>query len=158
MIIQTTYVSDKLKDLKIDLSKLKNAAEKHLSIHRPEDSNFTKQSILEINFVEDKDIQDINKTLRNKDKATDVLSWSLYDRDIGLNSILGEIYISDEYVIRKAKQKNKPLEYEIIFLITHGILHIFGYEHQTDEQEQEMDSLTADILMDLGIDYYENIV
>ncbi len=85
----------------------------------------------DISFCCDKTIHQINKEYRFKDKPTDVITFSLFVDDI--NSIiyrktadLGQIIISIETA---NKQKKETLEKEILTLICHGILHLFGFDH-----------------------------
>ncbi len=84
-------------------------------------------------FCNDKTIQEINKQYRNKDCPTDVITFSLFVDDD--NSVvyrktadLGEIIVSIETAQR---QKKESLEKEILTLILHGILHLFGFDHLT---------------------------
>lgn len=87
----------------------------------------------DIAFCNDESIRKINKDYRNKDSATDVITFSLFCDD--KNAIiyrktadLGQIIVSIETA---DKQKKTSLEEEILILITHGILHLFGFDHLT---------------------------
>ena len=88
---------------------------------------------LDIAFCNDLTIKKINKEYRNKDTVTDVITFSLFYDD--KNSIiyrktidLGQIIVSVETA---DKQKKETLEKEILTLICHGILHLFGFDHLT---------------------------
>ena len=85
----------------------------------------------DISFCCDDTIREINKDYRGKDKATDVITFSLYcdDEDALVyrkTADLGEIIVSVETAQR---QKKETLEKEILTLICHGILHLFGFDH-----------------------------
>lgn len=117
----------------------------------------TSRKTIEVNFQDNETIREINKLLRNKDKTTDVLSWNMTENEDNESALLGEIHISDNYVIQKCKEKNLDLKDEIIFLVIHGFLHIMGYDHNSDEEEEEMNKETLLILNDLGIDYSDKL-
>lgn len=94
-----------------------------------------KELSFDILFVQDDKIHEINREYRGKDKVTDVITFALFaDDDFKMvleDSIyLGEILISVDTAKAQAK---KGIKNEILTLITHGILHLFGFDHQTDE-------------------------
>lgn len=113
---------------------------------------------IEVNFQTDETLKEINKNLRNKDKTTDVLSWDLTTSDSQLDGIIGEIHISDKYVENKCLVKNLKIEEEIIFLVIHGFLHVLGYDHNSDDEELEMNKETLLILKQIGIDYSKKLI
>ncbi len=131
---------------------------KYLSEYKPHLSRVTTNAILEIYFITDLQIKGINSARRGKDMVTDVLSWEMYETDIQDNKIFGEIYLSDDYVVAKANKKSKDLRQEVLFLITHGFLHICGYTHENDTEEELMNKETDYILKKLDIDYDEDII
>jgi len=94
---------------------------------------------LSIIFVDNSYIQELNLTYRGYDAPTDVLSFNLQD-DIGGEGerILGDVVISAEKAREQAQTFNHTLKEEIAFLCVHGILHLLGYDHDTEEAEQEM--------------------
>ncbi len=88
----------------------------------------------ELSFCNDKLIQEINRDYRQKDRPTDVITFALFADDE--NSIvqndtieLGEVIISIDTLIRQAQENNNALEKELYTLITHGILHLLGFDH-----------------------------
>lgn len=96
-------------------------------------------------FVNDEKIHEINKEYRQKDRPTDVISFAMFadspeeERFIFDNEInLGEIIISLDTTSRQAKENNKSFKDELYFLLAHGILHLLGYDHMTEETLQEM--------------------
>lgn len=97
--------------------------------------------IFNIIFIDNERIKEINKEYRNIDKETDVISFALEDNnDIKYDGfrVLGDIYIS----LDKAKEQAVLYEHsyirELCFLITHGILHLLGYDHMEEEEEKIM--------------------
>lgn len=87
-------------------------------------------------FVSDKKMRELNAQFRGKDKTTDVLSFPFEadEFETGENN-LGDVVISAEQAERQAKENNLNLETEIKQLILHGVLHICGYDHETDAGE-----------------------
>lgn len=88
------------------------------------EDEFNIKKDINIIFVKQKQIQKLNKQYRGKDEVTDVLSFNLDS-----NNILGEIYISPEYVINTIERKENIQE-KIYRLIVHGLLHLQGYDHK----------------------------
>lgn len=92
-------------------------------------------------FVDNDKIQELNKTYRNKDKVTDVISFAFEDNSsICYNDIrfLGEIYISIPKMIEQANEYGHSETRELGFLVIHGLLHLLGYDHMTKEEEEVM--------------------
>lgn len=88
-------------------------------------------------FVSDRKIKELNKIFRNKNKATDVLSFPYESEQydfLETENFLGDIVISLETAKKQAAENNLPLT-EIKQLILHGILHLCGYDHETDSGE-----------------------
>jgi probable rRNA maturation factor len=89
-----------------------------------------------IAFVSDRKMRELNKIFRGKNSTTDVLSFPFeadeFDSD---ENNLGDILISAEQAARQAKENDLSLETEVRQLILHGILHLCGYDHETDGGE-----------------------
>jgi probable rRNA maturation factor len=85
-----------------------------------------------IAFVSDRKIRELNRQFRGIDKATDVLSFPA-DGPEELN--LGDIAISTETAATQAKENDLSFDNEIAQLILHGLLHLSGYDHETDNGE-----------------------
>ena len=96
-------------------------------------------------FVNDTYIQSLNKAYRDKDKATDVLSFN-YEGENSDFDLKGEIYISVETAKRQAKEHKHQLEDELIKLITHGLLHVHGYDHEEEEDYKKMYAVEKAVL------------
>lgn len=97
-------------------------------------------------FVSDKAIRQLNRQFRNVDKATDVLSFPADDAD-KLN--LGDIAISVDTAAKQAKENGLTFDEEVAQLILHGLLHLSGYDHETDNGE--MNRLELKFRRTLGI-------
>ena len=100
---------------------------------------------MDILLCDDARIKEINNTYRGKDKATDVLSFALFadsseeNRIIFNNEIhLGEIIISLETAKKQADENKKSFNEELYFLLSHGILHLLGFDHQDEESYKYM--------------------
>lgn len=104
-------------------------------------------------FTDDAAIQLLNNDWRGKDKPTNVLSFPAFppSRTGQLPLMLGDIILASETVSREAQEEAKPLENHIIHLIVHGFLHLAGYDHETDEDAEEMEGLEREILAALAI-------
>ncbi len=92
----------------------------------------------ELSFCDDQTIREINSTYRNKDKATDVITFALFADDknsliINNTAELGEIIISTDTLARQALENNTEIRKELYTLVTHGILHLLGFDHLTQK-------------------------
>ena len=109
---------------------------------------------LSVIFVDNKEIQKINKEYRNLDKVTDVISFALEDNNeeiIG-ERILGDIYISIDKMKEQASEYGHSEKRELSFLCCHGLLHLLGYDHvKSKEEEKVMFDLQDEILSSLDI-------
>lgn len=107
-------------------------------------------------LVDDERIHDINREYRHIDRSTDVISFAMEDNDQfyveGMPRTLGDIFISVDHAKKQAEEYGHSLRREMCFLFTHGILHLLGYDHMTDEQEKEMFGLQDQILGALSIE------
>jgi probable rRNA maturation factor len=101
-------------------------------------------------ITSDSEIKTINMVRRNIDKATDVLSFPMVDWNLKLpHQILGEIYISWDTTILQAKQVGNSDHDEFYRLLVHGILHIFGYDHMTNANEEKIMKAKEDEILEI---------
>lgn len=100
----------------------------------------------DVNIVDKKTIQSINKKYRKIDKVTDVISFANRDDKAIKVPLLGEIYICLDRAKEQAKEYGHSNQRELSFLFTHGLLHLLGYDHMTKKDEKEMFGLTDKIL------------
>lgn len=94
-------------------------------------------STFSVAFVSDRRMTELNKLFRGKDSTTDVLSFPHEADEFETHEghFLGDIVISAEQAERQAKENKLSLENEIKQLILHGLLHLSGYDHETDKGE-----------------------
>lgn len=120
---------------------------------------------IELNFVSEEEIRTLNGEQRGIDKVTDVLSFPSLDGirgkilkakdhpfecdDEGL--FLGSIVICIKRAAEQAEEYGHSLEREFTYLACHGTLHLFGYDHMTDEDKAEMRNLEEKIMDELKI-------
>lgn len=93
---------------------------------------------LSVSFVTNEEIQEINRTYRNKDAVTDVISFAMQEQGDGEIAIvgdetllLGDIIISVDRAQEQAADYGHSFDRELAFLATHGLLHLLGYDHMT---------------------------
>jgi probable rRNA maturation factor len=105
---------------------------------------------LSILLTDDTFIQTLNETHRGKDRPTDVLAFPQNEgegtptpMDHGL---LGDVVISLDTAERQARGRKHTLLDEVSFLLAHGILHLVGYDHQTDAEESRMNAKTSELV------------
>ena len=101
-------------------------------------------------IVDNNYIHDLNKTYRNIDRETDVITFALEDENTVVSpieeSILGDIYISIDKARSQAKEYGHSLLRELSFLAVHGFYHLLGYDHQTAEEEKIMFTKQEEVL------------
>ncbi|NBJ68555.1 MULTISPECIES: rRNA maturation RNase YbeY [Clostridia] len=122
----------------------------------------TQQAEVSINFVNNKEIQELNRNYRQKNTPTDVLSFPMQELEEGeeevnildenLPILLGDIVISVDKAKEQAEAYNHSLERELTFLALHGFLHLLGYDHLSKEDEKRMFSRQDEILGAFGIE------
>ncbi|MGX2960512.1 rRNA maturation RNase YbeY [Peribacillus sp. JNUCC 23] len=116
-------------------------------------------SELSVTFVSNERIREINLEYRNKDYATDVISFALEEMGedeiaiVGdhLPRVLGDIIISIEKTKEQALEYGHSFDRELGFLALHGFLHLLGYDHMNEADEKEMFSRQTDILEAYGL-------
>lgn len=110
-------------------------------------------------LTDDPTIQQLNRDYRGFDKPTDVLSFAFEEDDTvklppGVPRMLGDVIVSLETVARQAAQNSHATSRETAWALCHGVLHLVGYDHQTDEEEASMRSLEGSVLKGLGEGFY----
>lgn len=149
------------------LDRLHKVAEASLMFESPESP-----LAMELSIVDDETVRELNKQYRGVDENTDVLAFSSFnqghyygdnnsvrgkDEDIqfvtppGYKTNIGEIIISFDQAKRQSDPLDHKIEEEIDFLIVHGVLHLFGYDHITPEDEVKMKIRTNKIFLELKV-------
>jgi len=111
-------------------------------------------AIFNIIFVSSDEIHKINKEYRNVDRVTDVISFALEDSpdvEVCEYRLLGDIYICLDRAYEQAEIYNHSILRETCFLITHGLLHLLGFDHMEEDEEKVMFSLQEELLNEYGI-------
>nr|WP_144920429.1 rRNA maturation RNase YbeY [Paenibacillus bovis] len=114
---------------------------------------------LSVTFVTNNAIQEINKSYRGKDYATDVISFALEElgedeiiiKGVEMPRFLGDIIISIEKAQEQAAEYGHSFDREIGFLAVHGFLHLLGYDHMNEEDEKKMFTKQNEILEGYGL-------
>ncbi|WP_017903146.1 rRNA maturation RNase YbeY [Pseudomonas asplenii] len=108
-------------------------------------------SELTIRLVDEAEGRELNRTWRQKDYATNVLSFPADVPDELLDiPLLGDLVICVPVVAREAAEQGKALEAHWAHLVIHGCLHLLGYDHIDDEEAEEMEALERELLAELG--------
>ena len=102
-----------------------------------------------VRIVDAAEIQTLNNLYREQDKATNVLSFPAGNID-GLPNdaprVLGDVVICAPVVASEAQEQGKPLADHWGHMIVHGTLHLLGFDHETDAEAQEMETLESRVL------------
>ena len=117
---------------------------------------------VEVLFVLEDEIKDLNNRFRNIDKKTDVLSFPNLDNHKGKTLLkkdypldlteddkrifLGSIAICESVAKEQAKEYGHSEQRELTYLLCHGLLHLFGYDHENEEDKKEMRSKEEEIM------------
>ncbi|WP_375618037.1 MULTISPECIES: rRNA maturation RNase YbeY [unclassified Bartonella] len=104
-------------------------------------------------FTDDEHMAQINAQWRNKNKSTNVLSFPAFPLKAGNRPgpMLGDIIIARETVVFEAEKEGKTFQDHLTHMIVHGILHLLGYDHETDDEAYKMEKLEREILQKLSI-------
>lgn len=99
-----------------------------------------KDAALSLSLVGDKEIQELNRQHRGKNRPTDVLSFPLAAGDVkgGAEHLLGDVVISLETARRQAEDYDASLEAEVNRLLIHGVLHVMGHDHEKADERERM--------------------
>lgn len=114
-----------------------------------------------VRLTGDAEIRVLNSTYRGRDTATNVLSFAMVADDAsdeftpphleGMPILLGDVVVAFETCAGEAKEQMKPLADHLRHMVVHGILHLLGYDHETEDEAAQMEGLECDILAHLGV-------
>jgi len=119
IIVSMIEINNKTRS-KINIALVKHVAEKFLNYYKINKN-------ISIAFVGDTVIKKLNKNYRGKDKITDILSFD------GEGEDLGEIVINYMQIKRQSQKYSKTVQDELVFILVHGLLHLIGYDDQTEK-------------------------
>lgn len=106
--------------------------------------HYQKDVSVNLIFVNDEQILNINQQYRNINDTTDVISFESFDEED--LTYIGDIFINIDRVKLQANKYNHSIEREFAFLLCHGVLHLLGYDHLIKVDEEEMFSMQEKIL------------
>ena len=118
----------------------------------------TEDVSLSVTIVGKDEIRVLNRDYRNVDSVTDVLSFPAYgdEEEISLEEgeelSLGDVVICEEVCEAQAKEYGHSIEREIIYLFTHSVFHLLGYDHETEEDKADMRAREEEVMSLLGLE------
>ncbi len=112
----------------------------------------TAPAIASMRVTSAEEIQQLNKQYRDKDKATNVLSFPMQSPEEVGACLLGDIALCAAVINREAKQQSKAEKAHWAHMVVHSMLHLQGFDHISNEQAEEMEQLEIKILNQLGFD------
>lgn len=99
-------------------------------------------------LTDDESVQALNRDFRQKDYATNVLSFPSPPNPEGQ---IGDIALAYGVCAREAQEQGKPLAHHLQHLVAHGVLHLLGYDHESDDEAEAMEALEREILAGLDV-------
>ena len=134
MSVQLTALPKRLHAPQLELPLLKKRARAVLRMLDHASSE------LSIALVGDSEIRALNRQHRGRNRATDVLSFSLVDGEWAgfRGKLLGDVVISVETAVRQARGRHRSLNDETARLLIHGVLHLLGHDHESPEEYKRM--------------------
>ena len=105
---------------------------------------------LTLRIVDSEEGQVLNRDYRGKDYATNVLTFA-YTEDSDAEVTQADIILCTDVLEKEAKEQKKSVLEHAQHLVVHGVLHAQGYDHETDEEAEEMEALEIEILAGLGL-------
>ena len=137
------WIENRLKRTRISQKKIREKAEMLL--------HFLKMPRTQLSIVltNDEDIANLNQRYRRKKKATNVLSFPMYENEKFPSKgliLLGDVVLSEETIQREAKALSISFEERFWELFIHGVLHLIGYTHTSDAEENKMNQKTKLLL------------
>jgi probable rRNA maturation factor len=115
---------------------------------------------ISVRLASDEEVHALNRQYRGKDKPTNVLSFPMVQADllatVSQNSddgelLLGDIVLAHGVCTAEAAARGIALDAHVTHLVAHGMLHLLGYDHQTDQEGDVMEEIERAALADLGI-------
>jgi probable rRNA maturation factor len=123
------------------------AAEAALKLHAQDASPGGEDLGVVVLLTDDETVRDLNARFRNKDKPTNVLSFPAAANPEGH---LGDVALAFGVCAREAAEQGKPFAHHLQHLVAHGVLHLLGYDHMSDDEAEAMESLERIVMAGLG--------
>ncbi len=112
-------------------------------------------SELTVVLADDRLLRRLNREYRGQDRATNVLSFAGLDAPLGVRPemprLLGDVILARETIFREARAQNKAPSEHLSHLVVHGVLHLLGFDHETETQAETMETVECAVLAGLGI-------
>ena len=102
---------------------------------------------LTILLTDDASVRELNAQFRHQDSATNVLSFPAPPNP---EDHLGDVALAHGVCVREAGQQGKTLAHHLQHLVAHGVLHLVGYDHETDDEAEDMEGLERVVMAGLG--------
>lgn len=111
---------------------------------------------ISVTFVSTEEIHELNKVYRGKDCVTDVLSFPQFESVDEMEVIegilcLGDVVICPEQALLQADEFGHSGERELVYLFTHSVLHLMGYDHEEEADKDEMRALEEKVMSEIGL-------
>jgi len=144
------YRSAQWRDAGLDEARICRAAEAAIWAATGDESQEYELTVL---LTSDAEARDLNLQWRGKDGPTNVLSFPLCSEagQCGHLRLLGDVVLAYETVAGEARDSGLPLDDHATHLVVHGVLHLLGYDHQSDAEADIMENLECKVLAGLGI-------
>ncbi len=120
--------------------------------------SYGKSVTANLSLSNDNQVKELNSEFRKKDAPTNILSFANIDDDNFPDDFCdgeileaGDMIMSLETLQKEAEIKKIPLQDHFAHLLVHGVLHLAGYDHQSDDEAEEMEAIEIDILQKMGI-------
>lgn len=111
-----------------------------------------RQASLTVALADDATLRTLNQRYRGKDAPTNVLSFPTpAQAGAAADGYAGDVVIAEETVLAEAADMDKPALHHLTHLVVHGVLHLMGYDHETDPEAARMEALETEILAGLAI-------
>ena len=118
---------------------------------------------ISLSFVSLDEIHELNRMYRNVDRPTDVLSFPMFEstkeleeackvgREEGMTISLGDVVICMDKIRQQAEEFGHSQERETAYLFTHSVLHLLGYDHESEEEKRQMRQREEEIMEIIGL-------
>lgn len=113
--------------------------------------HYTADSEIVVRIVETEESARLNRRYRNKQGATNILSFPFEAPDGVTLDLLGDLVICAPLVALESRMQHKPLLHHWAHIVVHGVLHLLGYDHLVDAEAEQMEALEIHILRQLNI-------
>ena len=132
-------------------------------LHRTQDEAATAgPTEVSLVFADDAAVAELNRGYRGREGPTNVLSFPNMDHkdcltaaaggpDLTVPRLLGDVVVARQTVLREAAEQGKSLRDHTLHLLVHGLLHLVGYDHHSDDEAEEMEAMETAILAELDV-------